>query len=43
MWLKEKEGLFDCLLKEKEDMFSGWAHSNVKEVSQDEVDEIIGN
>lgn len=31
------------LMKEKEDMFSGWAHSNVKEVSQDEVDEIIGN
>lgn len=30
------------LIKEKEDLFSGWAHSSVKEVTEDEVKEIVG-
>jgi len=30
------------LIKEKENLFSGWAHSSVKEVTEDEIKEIVG-
>lgn len=30
------------VIREQDDLFSGWAHSSVKEVTQDEVHEIVG-
>lgn len=30
------------LVRKREDLFSGWAHSSVREVTQDEVEEIVG-
>lgn len=30
------------LIREKEDLFSGWTHSSVKEVTEDEIKEIVG-
>lgn len=31
------------LIKEKEDLFSGWTHSSVKEVTEDEIREMVAN
>merc|ERR1712194_62309 len=30
------------LIREKDDLFSDWAHASVKEVTNEEVDEIVG-